>query len=109
MSSISDPLRRWRVGDRNRCAEGGYDSEDEERWCNITGNIADRFVDDSARISHSPRDVHAIERELTVDGLVIRYQPTLDDRRMFLPCSFWLVDNLLLSDAWRKRAGCTNG
>ena len=47
--------------------------------------------------------LHAIERELTVDGLVMRYQPTgeLDglpgDEGMFLPCSFWLVDNLLLS------------
>lgn len=47
--------------------------------------------------------LHAIERELTVDGLVMRYQPSgqLDglpgDEGMFLPCSFWLVDNLLLS------------
>ncbi len=47
--------------------------------------------------------LHAIERELTVDGLVMRYQPTgtLDglpgEEGMFLPCSFWLVDNLLLS------------
>lgn len=47
--------------------------------------------------------LRAIERELTVDGLVMRYLPSgqLDglpgDEGMFLPCSFWLVDNLLLS------------
>ena len=47
--------------------------------------------------------LHAIERDLTVDGLVMRYRPSgqLDglpgDEGMFLPCSFWLVDNLVLA------------
>jgi GH15 family glucan-1,4-alpha-glucosidase len=47
--------------------------------------------------------LHAIERELTVEGLVMRYRPSGEvdglpgDEGMFLPCSFWLVDNLLLS------------
>jgi GH15 family glucan-1,4-alpha-glucosidase len=54
-----------------------------------------------------PRDprvigtIEAIERELTVKGLVLRYRPS--DRRVdglpgdegvFLPCSFWLVSTL---------------
>jgi GH15 family glucan-1,4-alpha-glucosidase len=48
------------------------------------------------------RTVEAIERHLTVDGLVLRYatETTLDGlppgEGVFLPCSFWLVDNLLL-------------
>jgi GH15 family glucan-1,4-alpha-glucosidase len=47
--------------------------------------------------------LRAIERDLTVEGLVMRYRPSgqLDglpgDEGMFLPCSFWLVDNLVLA------------
>jgi GH15 family glucan-1,4-alpha-glucosidase len=47
--------------------------------------------------------MNAIERDLTVDGLVLRY-PTTDAKDglpagegVFLPCSFWLADNLTLS------------
>ncbi|HKQ28417.1 MAG TPA: glycoside hydrolase family 15 protein, partial [Burkholderiales bacterium] len=46
--------------------------------------------------------VQAIQRELTVDGLVMRYLPheSVDGlppgEGVFLACSFWLVDNLCL-------------
>jgi GH15 family glucan-1,4-alpha-glucosidase len=46
--------------------------------------------------------VEAIERDLTVDGLVLRYQTQerVDGlppgEGLFLPCSFWLADNLAL-------------
>lgn len=50
--------------------------------------------------------VAAIQRELTVDGLVRRYLPRDDgavdgipaDEGVFLPCSFWLVSVLALQD-----------
>jgi GH15 family glucan-1,4-alpha-glucosidase len=44
--------------------------------------------------------IEAIERELMADGLVARYQPRQDvdglppGEGRFLPCSFWLADNL---------------
>jgi GH15 family glucan-1,4-alpha-glucosidase len=46
--------------------------------------------------------VDAIERELTVDGLVLRYSTETDVDHLpsgegaFLPCSFWLADGLVL-------------
>jgi GH15 family glucan-1,4-alpha-glucosidase len=50
--------------------------------------------------------VAAIERELTVDGLVLRYRTSEDGRvdglpageGVFLPCSFWLADNYVLQE-----------
>jgi GH15 family glucan-1,4-alpha-glucosidase len=47
--------------------------------------------------------VEAIRRELTSDGLVMRYRTEANidglpaGEGVFLPCSFWLVDNLLLA------------
>ncbi len=47
--------------------------------------------------------IHAIERELVVDGLVQRYRTDtgldalLPGEGYFLPCSFWLAQNLALS------------
>jgi GH15 family glucan-1,4-alpha-glucosidase len=46
--------------------------------------------------------VEAIERELVVDGLVLRYSTATDVDALppgegtFLPCSFWLADSLVL-------------
>ncbi|MGZ8422857.1 MAG: glycoside hydrolase family 15 protein, partial [Nitrospira sp.] len=47
--------------------------------------------------------LQAIERDLKVEGLVMRYRPAVevdglpDGEGVFLPCSFWLVDNLVLA------------
>ncbi|HET6882686.1 MAG TPA: glycoside hydrolase family 15 protein [Pirellulales bacterium] len=57
--------------------------------------------------AHDPRvqgTITAIEKELLVDGLVLRYLPdkSVDGLHhkegVFLPCSFWLVDNYHLQD-----------
>ena len=50
------------------------------------------------------RTVEAIERHLTADGFVYRYRPAdapevdglPEGEGAFLPCSFWLVDDLAL-------------
>jgi GH15 family glucan-1,4-alpha-glucosidase len=55
--------------------------------------------------------VEAIERRLTVDGFVRRYDPQdaadglPGDEGAFLACSFWLVDNLVLLGRRRSARG----
>jgi GH15 family glucan-1,4-alpha-glucosidase len=47
--------------------------------------------------------VAAIERDLVVDGLLLRYSPAADMDKLppgegaFLPCSFWFADSLVLT------------
>jgi GH15 family glucan-1,4-alpha-glucosidase len=54
--------------------------------------------------------MEAVERELTRNGFVMRYQPGSDvdgigiEEGAFLPCSFWLVDNLAM--AGRREDAC---
>ena len=61
--------------------------------------------------------VEAIERELMVDGFVRRYRTETDvdglppGEGVFLPCTFWLADNLALQgrrdEAARSSSGCS--
>ncbi|HTY54227.1 MAG TPA: glycoside hydrolase family 15 protein, partial [Candidatus Binataceae bacterium] len=60
---------------------------------------------------HDPRvvgTVEAIQRELVSDGLVMRYrsQSNVDGlpagEGVFLPCSFWMVDNLVIAKRRRE-------
>ncbi|HEY1794220.1 MAG TPA: glycoside hydrolase family 15 protein [Opitutaceae bacterium] len=54
-----------------------------------------------ARDRRMASTIRAIERNLTEDGLVMRYAAGTDNLRgaegVFLPCSFWLADNYSLS------------
>ena len=61
-----------------------------------------------ARGLTSRAGVEAIQRELTVDGLVLRYRTrrSLDGlppgEGVFLACSFWLADALCMLGRWRE-------
>ena len=109
---LDAPLERWRAV-RARihgevCARG-FDA-DRNSFVQAFGSKA---LDASLLMlplvgflpAHDPRvkgTVEAIERELTVDGLVLRYDTRATDDGLapgegaFLACSFWLVDNLVL-------------
>jgi GH15 family glucan-1,4-alpha-glucosidase len=101
------PVQRWR-GIRDQIRE-----EILTRGFNAEGNHFTRSYDSTeldaallliAPVGFLPADdprvlgtVAAIERELTNDGLVRRYDPASGDRQNpFFACSFWLADNYLL-------------
>ena len=105
---LAGPVERWRaVRDRIRddILENGW-SEDKRSFVQFYGGTAlDASLLLMAQVGFlSPDDerfrstVEAIERELMVDGLVLRYRPeeTPDglpgDEGVFLACSFWLAD-----------------
>ncbi len=110
---LAGPLARWRALreeiKRDVC-EHGYDAE--------LGSFVQRYggkeLDASALlfplVGFLPPDdprvrstLRTIERELTVDGLVLRYRTDRtrdglpEGEGVFLPCSFWLADNLILA------------
>ena len=110
---LEGPVERWRdLRDRihQEVCERGFDRERST----FTQSFGSERLDASLLLLPlvgflSPEDprmcgtVDAIERELTEDGLLRRY-PTPDEsvdglppgEGAFLPCSFWLVDNLAL-------------
>ncbi|MCW5798608.1 MAG: Glycoside hydrolase family 15 protein [Nitrospira sp.] len=110
---VDGPLERWRAlrtAIHEQVCREGYDSNRETFVQYYGGTSLDGSLLMIPLVGFLPPfdprvqgTLHAIERELTVDGLVRRYQPSghVDglpgDEGMFLPCSFWLVDNLLLS------------
>jgi GH15 family glucan-1,4-alpha-glucosidase len=109
---LEGPLERWRaVRDRVHASvcENGYDAE-KGSFVQAYGS---KEIDASLLIlplvgflpPEDPRirgTVAAVERELLHDGLVLRYftHSGVDGlppgEGLFLPCSFWLVDNYLL-------------
>ncbi len=110
---VEGPLERWRAlraTIHDQVCRDGYDSN-RETFVQYYGSSA---LDGSLLMIPlvgflSPSDprvrgtLQAIERDLKVEGLVMRYRPAVevdglpDGEGVFLPCSFWLVDNLVLA------------
>ncbi|HEX2877569.1 MAG TPA: glycoside hydrolase family 15 protein [Polyangiaceae bacterium] len=109
---LRGPVTRWRelrARIHRRICEQGFDAELGSFVQYFGGKALDASLLMLPLVGFLPADdarvrgtVAAIERELTVDGLVRRYHtdPRLDglptSEGVFLPCSFWLADNLLL-------------
>lgn len=106
------PKSRWeRIRDRIHAdvCRRGYDTEQRSFVQEYDGKRLDASLLMLPLVGFLPAHderilgtVAAIERRLTRHGLVLRYSPDpeieeLDeDEGAFLPCSFWLVDNLTL-------------
>jgi GH15 family glucan-1,4-alpha-glucosidase len=109
---FSGPLESWRkLRDRMHAmiCEQGFDNERKT----FTQSFGSRELDASLLLiplvgflpADDPRvrgTVAAVERELMVDGLVLRYRTEADidglvpGEGVFLPCSFWLAANYKL-------------
>jgi GH15 family glucan-1,4-alpha-glucosidase len=109
---LDGPLERWRqVRDAIHaevCTEG-YDARRNAFVQSYGSPHLDASLLLIPQVGFLPPDdarvrgtVEAIERELVVDGLVLRYAATGDvdglppGEGAFLPCSFWLADSLVL-------------
>jgi GH15 family glucan-1,4-alpha-glucosidase len=109
------PVKRWRAArdalHAEICAKG-FDPE----LNSFTQTYGSKRLDASLLLlslvgflpANDPRmigTVAAVQRELSRDGLIMRYRPDEDTAKVdglpagegvFLPCSFWLADNLAL-------------
>jgi GH15 family glucan-1,4-alpha-glucosidase len=112
-SRVEGPLERWRAlraTIHDQVCRDGYDST-RGTFVQYYGSTA---LDGSLLMiplvgflpPSDPRvrgTLRAIEQDLKMEGLVMRYLPKgeldglPDGEGMFLPCSFWLVDNLVLA------------
>ncbi len=108
------PVERWRElraeihaevlargwSDEKQSFTQSYDSDDLDASALLMASVG--FLD--AADPRFASTVEAVRRELTVDGLVLRYVPRVDGEvdgieageGVFLPCSFWLADALAL-------------
>jgi len=109
---FSAPLESWRkLRDRMHATicERGFDSERNTFTQSFGSSELDASLLLMPLVGFLPADdprvrgtVAAIERELMVDGLVLRYRTESDidglapGEGVFLPCSFWLANNYKL-------------
>jgi carbohydrate kinase (thermoresistant glucokinase family) len=109
---FSAPLEAWRkLRDRMHATicEQGFDSERNTFTQSFGSSELDASLLLMPLVGFLPADdprvrgtISAIERELMVDGLVLRYQTESDidglapGEGVFLPCSFWLANNYKL-------------
>jgi GH15 family glucan-1,4-alpha-glucosidase len=110
---LEGPAERWRTLrdaiHRDVC-ENGYDAKRKAFVQYYGGSALDASLLMMAKLGFLPASdpriastVEAVCRELTVDGFVLRYQQQdsgVDGLEpgegAFLPCSFWLADNLAM-------------
>jgi GH15 family glucan-1,4-alpha-glucosidase len=113
---LSGPVERWRQARAEL-----HTSVCEHGWSKARGTFVQHYDGDAVDSSllmialvgflpaRDPRvvsTVQAIERDLMRNGFVERYSPLpeLDGQvgteGVFLPCSFWLVDNYVLQGRW---------
>ena len=109
---LEGPQSHWkRIRDQIHAevCRRGYDAERRSFVQEYGGKALDASLLMLPLVGFLPADddrvlgtVEAVIRELTRDGLVMRYLPEQDldglpsGEGVFLPCSFWLVDNLSL-------------
>ena len=115
---LQGPVQRWRelrerihadvctrgYSEKRGCFVQSYGSEDLDAALLLIPLVGFLPADDP-RVKGT---VEAIQRELTVDGLVQRYltHQSVDGlpagEGVFLACSFWLADNLCLQGRWQE-------
>ena len=111
---LDGPVERWReIRDQihERVCREGFDAERGSFVQSFGSKEVDASLLMIALVGFLPADdervvgtVRTIERDLLLGGFVSRYRPreALDGQPgaegVFLPCSFWLVDNYLLQD-----------
>jgi GH15 family glucan-1,4-alpha-glucosidase len=110
---LDGPLERWRnVRDaiHAQVCAAGYDAQSNRFVQSYGSPYLDASLLLIPQVGFLPPDdprvrgtVDAIERNLMADGLVLRYSTATDVDTLppgegtFLPCSFWLADNLVLT------------
>jgi len=122
---LAGPVDRWRgVRDeiRNDVLTHGYDPETNSFVQYYGAKHPDGALLMLPLVGFLPADdprmlgtVDAIRAQLCADGFVRRYRtaPGIDKlppgEGVFLPCSFWLADNLVCRGAWTKRDRSSSG
>ncbi|MDN4614244.1 glycoside hydrolase family 15 protein [Leifsonia sp. F6_8S_P_1B] len=108
---LPGPVRRWerlRAQIRRDILANGYDADRNTFVQSYGSKELDAALLLIPRVGFLPGDdprvigtIDAIQRELTVDGFVLRYRPEASDdglpgqEGVFLACSFWMVDALI--------------
>ncbi|MDR6611087.1 glycoside hydrolase family 15 protein [Leifsonia sp. 1010] len=109
--NLPGPVRQWerlRAKIRRDILENGFDPKRNTFVQAYGSNDLDASLLLIPRVGFLPPDdprvvgtIEAIEKDLTDDGLVLRYRPQASDdglpggEGVFLACSFWLVDALI--------------